>query len=390
MNADAIFRADDLRLDLDAAKNEIAEKERRLDAFLEERKLDGVLLTETRNVFWATGGMANNQIVLNKDVGAASILYRKGGGRFLVCSQSEVDRLMDESLGALGYRAAVYRWFDADAPARALAETGGGRIASDAPFPATVSLPEDFKRLRYRFTDEEIDRYRKIAFRATDAVSSVCRTIRPGMNEYEIEALTARELRKRGMLPTVLLIGADERIYKYRHALAGGAELKRYAMINVVAESRGMPVAVTRLVHFGEMPDELRDAYERLARVNAAFQHAAREGAKASDVFERCKTWYADAGFEGEWRNHHQGGAIGYDDREYILTPDCAETFGDRQPFAFNPTAAGAKYEETILIKEGGVERLTRVEDWEDVVVEIDGERYAQAAPLVRNEGGTV
>jgi antitoxin VapB len=387
LKTDATYRRG--RLSLDAAKNEIAEKERRLDAYLDERNLDAVLLTETRNVFWATGGAANNQIVLNKDVGAASILYRKGGGRFLICSQSEVDRLMDEALGALGYRAAVYRWFDAEAPARALAETGGGRVASDAPFPGTDPLPEDFKRLRYRLADEEIDRYRRAAEQATEAVSNVCRTIRPGMNEYEIEALTAKELRERGLLPTVLLIAADERIHRYRHALAGGAELKRYAMINVVAESRGMPVAVTRLVHFGEPPDELRDAYQRLARVNAAFQHAARAGARASDVFERCKTWYADAGFEGEWRNHHQGGAIGYDDREYIVTPDCRETFVDRQAFAFNPTAAGAKYEDTILIKDGGVERLTQVEDWEDVVVEIDGVRYAQAAPLVRNDGGT-
>ncbi len=86
------------------------------------------------------------------------------------------------------------------------------------------------------------------------------KAIKPGMDEYELEAMTAIELRSRGIFPTVLLTAVDERIFKYRHALPGGAVLKDYAMINIVAEKWGMPIAVTRFVYFADkLPAELEN-----------------------------------------------------------------------------------------------------------------------------------
>ncbi len=95
-------------------ESEIAGKIETVKAFLEAEKLDAILLTQVRNVNWITAGMANTQIVLNKDVGAASLLIRKDGSRYLVCNGAEAPRLMDETLGKLGYTLAFFDWYEAN------------------------------------------------------------------------------------------------------------------------------------------------------------------------------------------------------------------------------------------------------------------------------------
>lgn len=372
-----------------AAQAEIREKVGRLQRFMAAEELDGVLLTQVRNVCWLTAGRADTQIVLNKDVGAASLLVRKDGTKYLLCNGSEALRLMDGALAGLGFTLRQFNWYEAN-PVRDVrgevlrAIVGAGRIGSDAPFPGTVPLSENFRRLRYRFTDGELERYRWLGAQAAEAVAAVCRRLEPGLDEFAIEAMTAAELRSRGILPTVLLIAVDERIGKYRHALAAGAVLRNYAMVNVVAEKWGMPVAVTRFVHFGPLPPDLTRRLEKSAWVNARFQAATVPGKACAEIFEECKAWYAEAGFPGEWEKHHQGGAIGYDDREYVIYPGIRETVQERQPFAWNPTITGAKVEDTMVAFPDRIEVVTRVKDWPVIRVEVNGKLYEQPGILVK------
>ena len=373
----------------EVAQAEVAEKVGRLQRFMAAEELDGVLLTQVRNVCWLTAGRANTQIVLNKDVGAASLLVMKDGSKHLLCNGSEAGRLMDESLGGLGYTLHLFPWYEANAVRDVRGDVlkgiaGSGRIGSDAPFPGAVPLPDRFRRLRYRFTDGDLERYRWLGAQATEAVEAICRRLEPGLGEFAIEAMTAAELRSRGLLPTVLLIAGDERIARYRHALPAGAALKKYAMVNVVAEKWGMPVAVTRFVHFGPLPEDLRNRLEKAARVNARFQAATVPGKSCAEIFEECKAWYAEAGFPDEWQKHHQGGAIGYDDREYVIYPGIQETVQERQPFAWNPTITGAKVEDTIVAFADHVEVVTKTKDWPVIRVELGGKIYEQPSILVK------
>ena len=372
-----------------AVQAEIAEKVGRLQRFMAAEELDGVLLTQVRNVGWLTAGRANTQIVLNKDVGAASLLVRKDGSKHLLCNGSEAGRLMDESLAGLGYTLHQFPWYEANPVKDVRGDVlrgivGAGRIGSDAPFPGTVPLPDRFRRLRYRFTDGDLERYRWLGAQAAGAVEAVCRRLEPGQGESAIEAMAAAELRSRGILPTVLLIAVDERVARYRHALPAGAVLKKYAMVNVVAEKWGMSVAVTRFVHFGPLPEDLRNRLEKTARVNARFQAATVPGKPCAEIFEECKAWYAEAGFPDEWQKHHQGGAIGYDDREYVIYPGIQETVQERQPFAWNPTITGAKVEDTIVAFSDHVEVITKTKDWPVIRVELDGKIYDQPGILVK------
>ncbi len=357
--------------------------------FLKKEKLGGMLLTQVRNVRWLTAGTVNTQIVLNKDVGAASLLILADGKKYLICNGSEAPRLMNESLKKFGFQLKQYNWYEAnplkDVRGELLLEIAGDKkVGSDVPFPNTVLVADKFKPLRYQLMPAEIKRYRWLGKQVAEAVESVCRQLRPGMDEYQIEAMTAEELWSRGILPTVLLIGVDDRIYQYRHALPAGAVLKKYAMVNVVAEKWGMPIAVTRFVHFGPLPTELKEKIRKTAEVMAHYEAATVPGKSCAEIFEECKQWYADVGFPGEWKLHHQGGAIGYDDREYVIYPGIREVVHENQAFAWNPTITGAKVEDTIIAHRSGIEVITHTGNWPMIEVTVNGKVYPQPDILVR------
>lgn len=371
------------------AQKEIAEKMVRVQKFMKDQKLDGILFTQVRNFYWMTAGLANNQIVLNKDVGAASLLIMKDGSKYVICNGSESGRLMEEVLGKLGYQLKQYNWYESnsvkDVRADIIKEIAKGRkIGSDIDYPATVNVANTFKPLRYNLTETELKRYRWLGKQTTEAVAEVCRSVEPGIDEFQLEAMTSAALRARGIFPTVLLTSVDERISKYRHALPGGAKLRRYAMINVVAEKWGMPIAVTRFVHFGSLSDELKSKIEKTARINAEFEAATVPGTACADIFERCKQWYADAGYADEWKKHHQGGAIGYDDRDYVIYPGVRQTVQENQAFAWNPTITGAKIENTIIAFKDHIEVVTVSDGWPMISVDLNGKKYEQPGILIR------
>lgn len=390
-NTAPVFWKDNLTMEITQleAQKELEEKLVRVQSFLNEQKLDGLLLTQVRNFYWITTGLANNQIVLNKDVGAASLLIMKDGKKYLLSSESESERLMDESVGKLGYELKKFNWYEAnpgkDVRGDMIKEISkGGRIGSDINFPGTVLISDQFKKIRYSLLEPEIKRYRRLGKEVTEAVAEVCRSIKPGMDEYEIEAMTSASLRARGILPTVLLIAVDERIFKYRHALPNGARLNKYAMINVCAEKWGMSIAVTRFVHFGQLPEELKNKFEKTAKILTQYQLATIPGKSCSDIFEQCKKWYDETGFPGEWEKHHQGGAIGYDDRDYVIYPGIDETVLDNQAFAWNPTITGAKVEDTFIVYKDHFEVITKSEGWPMITVKINGKEYEQPGVLIR------
>ena len=134
-------------------------------------------------------------------------------------------------------------------------------------------------------------------------------------------------------------------------------------MLIAGARRWGLVVSLTRLVHFGEPDDELRRRHAAVTAVDAALIRATRPGAAAGDVFRVGLAAYAEQGFPDEWTRHHQGGATGYAGREYRATPDTPHVVRDCQAFAWNPSIAGTKSEDTILVTAEGAEVLTQTPD---------------------------
>jgi len=135
---------------------------------------------------------------------------------------------------------------------------------------------------------------------------------------------------------------------------------------------------------FGEPDAELRHRYAACARVNAAFIAATRPGARVSDVFAAGVAAYAAAGFSDEWKLHHQGGALGYACRDYIADLGCPEVVQENQLFSWNPSLAGTKFEDSILVTSAGQEVLTEMSNWPSFEVVAGGRTFRCADILVR------
>jgi Xaa-Pro dipeptidase len=208
--------------------------------------------------------------------------------------------------------------------------------------------------------------------------------VRPGMSEYDLEALTAGNLLKLGILPSVFLYAVDDRIYKYKHAVARGAKLQNYAMLNLCTRKWGLAISITRFIHFGELPAELESRFKAAAGVNAALLDGTKVGATSAELFRIAQAAYSSEGFPGEERFHHQGGPTGYGEREWLATPNGSETVVNNQAFAWNPSIRGGKAEDTVLLRNGNIDWLTVTPELPVINAEANGKVYPAAGVLVR------
>lgn len=371
---------------------EVKIKETRVQEFLSKENLGAMLISQVKNFAWLAGGEDNHVVWINDDaIGAVRILITNKGEKFLLAKNDEVDRYQEESLKELGYVEKIYKWYeDKSEPNEELITikslAPGMRIGSDVAYPGTILVADKFAGLRFQLTPQEIKKYRWLGKKCGEIVGEVCRQISPGMTENQIAALTSDKLMRWQITPTVLLIGVDERIYKYRHALPTDRKLKDYAMVNICAARWGLEIAMTRLVHFGPLPEDLQKKILDMAKIEVVFLAFTRPGAVAEEILEKAAESYAALGYPDEWENHHQGGAIGYATRDWVAFPGCKEVVQENQAFAWNPTCPGAKVEDTFIVTKDGYEIVTPTSDWPMIVVVVKGERYEIPIILVREK----
>jgi antitoxin VapB len=201
-------------------------------------------------------------------------------------------------------------------------------------------------------------------------MQAACESVKPGKTEYEIAARLAAEAEGKGVQAIVNLIATDERIYSFRHPLPTSKKLDRYAMLILCGRKDGLICSLTRLVHFGPLPDELKRKAEACARVDAAFIMSTRPGETLGYIFEKAVAVYSAAGYPDEWRKHHQGGASGYEPREYLAVPGSTDRVSAGQAYAWNPSITGNKSEDTIMVGEANNEVLTQMTDWPAITVD--------------------
>ena len=358
---------------------ELDRKHEQLVEWLRSQRLAGVLIRRNENVAWVTGGAVELRVLTPCETGVAALLVTAAGKRYYFTTENEAPRLRDEEFGALDFEPVLFPWWadDTNAAAAKLAPLG-----SDTPCPGMT--PVNLAPLRAALCETEIARYRWLGAETAAATVEALKKVEPGMSEYDLEAITAAALLRRGILPSVYLFAVDERILKYKHAVARGDRLKRYAMLNLCSRKWGLAISITRFVHFGALPAELGVRFAASAQVNAALLNATRVGATSADLFAVAQAAYAAQGFAGEERFHHQGGPTGYGEREWVATPAGTEVVVNNQAFAWNPSIRGGKVEDTVLLRNGVIENLTPTPELPSLAAEVKGSEYVAAGVLVK------
>ena len=360
---------------------ELEAKHEKLVEWLKAQGLAGVLIRRNENVAWLTGGAVELRVLTPCETGVAALLVTAEGKRYYFTTENEAPRLHDEEFGALDFEPMLFPWWANDTDAAA-AKLAGGPLGSDTPAAGakTVSLAA----LREGLSESEIARYRWLGLETAAATVEALNEVEPGLSEYDLEAITAGALLRRGILPSVYLYAVDDRILKYKHAVARGKRLKQYGMLNLCSRKWGLAISITRFIHFGELPAELAPRFQAAAQVNAALLNATRVGATSAELFKVAQAAYAAQGFPGEERFHHQGGPTGYGEREWVATPDGTEIVVNNQAFAWNPSIRGGKTEDTVLLRDGVIENLTPTPELPTIEAKVEGSTYAAAGVLVK------
>src|SRR5579863_10153995 len=364
-----------------AWNEELNAKHDKLVAWLREQELEGVLLRRHENIAWLTGGAAEVRVLTPGETGVASLLVTAEGKRYYFTTENEAPRLQDEEFGALDFEPVLFPWYGDDTAAAA-ARLAGGPLGSDTP--AAGMTPVNLYPLRAALSETEIARYRWLGAETVAAAVEALHQVEPGLSEFDLEAMTAANLLKRGILPSVYLFAVDDRILKYKHAVARGKRLKQYGMLNLCARKWGLAVSITRFVHFGALPAELEARFRSAAQVNAALLDATKVGATSAELFRAAQAAYAAEGFPGEEKFHHQGGPTGYGEREWVATPNGTEVVVDNQAFAWNPSIRGGKTEDTVILRDGKIEWLTATPELPVINAPMNGNVYPAAGVLVK------
>lgn len=345
-------------------------KHERISQLLDEQDLDGLIIQQVSNFAWATDG-ASSYINTATTNGVATLFVTRKA-KHLIADNIESPRFeKEEELKAPDWEFHTHRW---DQSSGALAKlTEGMKLGADGPFPGAVDLSGELALQRSYLDTPEQDRFRLLSASCAEAMDEAIRAVKPGMSEFQIAALLSSATQSRGVLPIVNLIATDERIYSFRHPLPTDKILKNYAMLVLCGRKFGLVCSLTRLVHFGPLPDEVKVKADAIAYVDAAMIAATRPGMAINQVFQVAKAAYAEKGFADEWHLHHQGGPAGYDPREFVATDAVGDPVGAGQVYAWNPSITGCKSEDTILIGEDRNEVLSAIAGWPMKPVEING-----------------
>ena len=354
-------------------RDEVDKKLRVVRSWLDENGVAGIVLGGVDAVAWLSGGLTTPvergaplgplRLAVSQEVFAA------------VTTSVELPRLEAESgLGLLGVELHEAPWFEAGGLDRVAAEALGespGRLASDCNPEAALACADDLVELRLALGPAEHGRLARLAVDATRALEDTLRAWEPGERDLDVRARADEQLERAGAFAACLIVGGDERVERFRHPLASGAEMHRLVMAVVVAERGGLHAAVTRFACAGRLPDRIRKARVEACAVEAEMLAASASRSTYGEVLRAGERAYAAVGHPGAWREHYQGGPIGYRQREFELAPTHATSRWFDLPvatghaLAWNPSVAGGgKAEDTYLVEPEALRRLTETGAW--------------------------
>jgi Xaa-Pro aminopeptidase len=342
--------------------SELDVKLARVRAVLEQHGLGAVRLRGVDWFAWATCG-GSNVVLLTTDVGVAEVFVTRSGA-WVLTDAIEAPRMEQEEVPS-GLKLWVHPWAEREKREAFVEEKrGGALVASDRPSGQEVPLPAELVDFRYSLLPEELERYRALGRDAAEAMTEVMLAAKPEWTGWQLAGAGAEALWARGIHPALTLVGEERRLPLHRHATASRERLGGRAMLVFCARRHGLFANLTRFVYFRQPSAEERRLATDVARVEAAGFRASRPGVTLGAVYGAMVEAYASSGHPGAEAFHHQGGSCGYLARDHVATPGSKVVLQPSNAMAWNPSLPGSKIEDTVVLREGGLEILTVDPRW--------------------------
>ena len=330
-------------------KDITGQKLERVRGYMEANGYTGMILMRKDNFAWLTTG--GNSCVIgpaSEGMGALVILPDKA---YMVAQMMDGQRIMDEDMGGLEAEYVPLRWYEEPVAARALS-LAGKRPVSDVSGLGDCRLA-DIYELHNPFFKEELARMDALGAIADAVLTSVALRLEPGMTDYEAEAMMLEGFARKGVHCDVALVGADDRVFKYRHPTPCGRRIERYALLTPALNWHGLHCNIARSVYFGDsLPEDIARAYDAVCTVAANNLSLLRTGVTYAEILAQHKQILAEKGFAEEWRGHYPGGRTGYYLCQSDLSMQPGKAIRDTDAFEWFITVSGAKTAE-LAVKDG-------------------------------------
>ncbi len=361
--------------------SECTVKEERIWAALARLGFDSLVLARRDNFAWITGG--GRAIAAYADLASPVVLVFSPQGKFAVGYSIDLLRTSDEELAGLGYEPVALPSFG-KTPAEVALTSATGRVAADAPYPGAKDIGDEIIKLHEPYTPAEMARYEDAAHSSGRILAELARWVQPGMTERQVMAHAWEMFVSAGHEGRYMFLGSDERVRKYRHAVFTDKPIERCVLLAPCTARWGLLVPASRLVYFGEPPEEIRRRYLAVATMQAAMLASTCPGIHLTRLREIYMEMFDRFGYPEEKTVHFHGGPVSYGGSFAERCQDPEAVVQANTAFAFYFTVAGAKSEELMLVDANRTWLASAVQPWPMLEIEFAGQRLAVPDILVR------
>lgn len=363
----------DRRSDVDARQIRIAK-------LLQEWQCDGLLVLEPENFAWlSSGAIARSTLSPAEQPG----LYFSADQRWLVCSNTDTQRLFDEELDGLGFQLKEWPWHWGRE--QFLADLGQNRkMACDRPLDDCVLVADRLQKMRQQLTAYEQACLLALGAIVSHALEAACRTMNPGDTEREIAGQIAHRLLHRGAYPASVGVAADGRSKPYRQFGFTSTPIRKHAVLTTTARKYGLCVTASRSVCFGTPEPVFRKEHDVTCKVSATYIASTWPDGVPQQVLSAGRRVYQITGAEHEWLTAPQGWVSGRAPVEQMFRPQTSDLFQPGWAVTWRASAGAALSCDTFLVTEQGPKLVTPTEVWPLKRIRIQGAEFVRPDLLQR------
>ncbi len=341
------------RADIDA-------KQAILAGLIAELDCEAVLLLMPAHVAWFTGGMNVRGLIAD---GERPGLYTNGRQRWLLCSNTDTQRLFDEELDGLGFMLKEWQW--PSGRATLLGElVVGKKVATDRPFP-TMPLVNEMLRPELRpLLPSDVARLRDLGGLVAHALEATARMMERGETEEEVAGALAHRIFHKGAEAHAISITAEGRAKTFRRAGYTPTRIETACNLQVTASRDGLFVSASRTVCFGEPQADFRNEFDAACKVSAIDRLNSHPGGTIAVAVDTASSLLKNTPHEHEWRLSPAGYGTGWFAADQLRKAGHDEKFVAGQAIVWQPRIGAAAVVDTVLVHIEGCEPITPTEQW--------------------------
>ncbi len=360
---------------------EIEIKEERLRRFLDEQGYDSLIVARRDNIAWLTGG---GEAVSDR-MSPYSPLYLvvTPDAKYAVGYTMDLPRTMDDEFAGLDYEPRSIPTFGRAIEAIAL-ELAVGRPCADVPFLGVDDVSEQIVDLYWPYTPAEMARYEANARQCAAILTELGNWVEPGMTERQAFARMWGLFVEHGFSGRYMWVGSDERIAKYRHPVPSDEPIENVVLFAPTAVKGGLPVLLTRMVTFGDPPEDIRRRYDAVTTMQAAMLSKTQPGARLKPLFDAMMGLFEEMGYPADRTRHFHGGPVHYGGSDSARMQDPDAVVQANSSYTYYLTITGVKSEDLILVDDERTWLASVDGQWPMRSVKVDGQTYGIPDLLIR------